>query len=107
MGMQASSDTSQPEKFQADGLQSAGDAKNSLERLTQNLNQLQQQAQRMSNNQMMAQEGRKTLLVGKSVRPMKFEYEFQANPLFREKSRISRDRIPSEEPSFSSNICRK
>ena len=46
--------------------QSAGDAKNSLERLTQNLNQLQQQAQQMSNNQMMAQrEGEKTLLVGK------------------------------------------
>ena len=48
---------------------------------------LQQQVQQMSNNRMMAQrEGRgRRYWSEKSVRPMKFEYEFQANPLFREK----------------------
>ena len=89
LGMQASSDTEGNLKNSRPmpAFQSAGDAKNSLERLTQNLNQLQQQAQQMSNNQMMAQRegGGRRYWSEKSVRPMKFEYEFQANPLFREK----------------------
>ena len=89
LGMQASSDTEGNLKNSVPmpSFQSAGDAKNSLERLTQNLNQLQQQAQQMSNNQMMAQRegGGRRYWSEKSVRPMKFEYEFQANPLFREK----------------------
>ena len=89
LGMQASSDTEGNLKnsMPMPSFQSAGDAKNSLERLTQNLNQLQQQAQQMSNNQMMAQRegGGRRYWSEKSVRPMKFEYEFQANPLFREK----------------------
>lgn len=67
--------------------QSAGDTQKSLERLAQNLSNLQQQVQQMSNSRMMAQrEGRgRRYWSEKSVRPMKFEYEFQANPLFREK----------------------
>ena len=89
LGMQASNDTEGNLKNSRPmpSFQSAGDAKNSLERLTQNLNQLQQQAQQMSNNQMMAQRegGGRRYWSEKSVRPMKFEYEFQANPLFREK----------------------
>ena len=89
LGMQASSDTEGNLKnsMPMPSFQSAGDAKTSLERLTQNLNQLQQQAQQMSNNQMMAQRegGGRRFWSEKSVRPMKFEYEFQANPLFREK----------------------
>ena len=89
LGMQASSDTEGNLKnsMPMPAFQSAGNAKNSLERLTQNLTQLQQQAQQMSNNQMMAQRegGGRRYWSEKSVRPMKFEYEFQAYPLFREK----------------------
>ena len=89
LGMQASSDTEGNLKnsMPMPSFQSAGDAKNSLERLTQNLNQLQQQTKQMSNSQMMAQRegGGRRYWSEKSVRPMKFEYEFLANPLFREK----------------------
>jgi hypothetical protein len=67
--------------------QSAGEAQESLERFTQNLSNLQQQVQQMANGQMMAQrKGKgKRYWSEKSIRPMRFEYEFQANPLFREK----------------------
>lgn len=66
---------------------SSQNTQKSLERLNQNLQKLQQQVQQMSQSRMMARsqgQGQKRYWSEKGVRPMKFEYEFKANPLFRE-----------------------
>jgi hypothetical protein len=67
--------------------QSAGATKHSLERLTQNLSNLQQQVQQIANGEMISQRDGKERRYWseKSIRKMKFEYEFKANPIFRER----------------------
>ena len=85
---------------------SAQNTQKSLERVYQNLQKLQQQIQLMSQSRMMARsegQGKKRYWSDKGIRPMKFEYEFKANPLFREQiqqqksmERHSRFRSPGD-----------
>ncbi len=73
---------------------SARNTRNSLERLNQNLGQLQEQVQQMSRGRMMARsEGRgQRYWSEKGIRPIRLEYEFQANPLFRERIQQQKSR---------------
>ena len=73
---------------------SARNTRNSLERLNQNLGHLQEQVQQMSRGRMMARsEGRgQRYWSEKGIRPIRLEYEFQANPLFREQIQQQKSR---------------
>ena len=73
---------------------SARNTRNSLERLNQNLGQLQEQVQQMSRGRRMARsEGRgQRYWSEKGIRPIRLEYEFQANPLFRERIQQQKSR---------------
>lgn len=67
-------------------LNAAQESRNSLQRLLQNLQNLRQQTRRMSRGRMPTQsrEPKRRYWSEKGVRPLRLEYEFQANPMFRD-----------------------
>ncbi len=67
-------------------LNAAQKTRDSLQRLSQNLQNLQQQARRLSSRGMSAGTGetKRRYWSEKGVGPLKLEYEFKANPMFRD-----------------------
>ena len=66
---------------------SASNTRKSLERLKNNLQELEEQVQQMSRKRLIARPKGKgqRYWSEKGIRPIKLEYEFRANPLFRDR----------------------